>query len=54
MLAVSWREGRMHKMDSHEIKKYDPLKLEPEIMEFWKANDIYQKAKSKNSGKKKF
>ncbi len=33
---------------------YDALKIEPEIMEFWKAHDIYKKAKEKNKEKKKF
>src|SRR3989338_4370330 len=33
---------------------YDALKIEPEIMEFWKAHDIYKKAKERNKGKKKF
>ncbi len=34
------------------IDKYDFTKLEPEILEFWKKNNLYQKAKEKNKGKK--
>jgi len=33
---------------------YDATKLEPEILEFWKKNSIYEKAKKKNTGKQKF
>src|SRR3989344_597209 len=36
------------------IQNYDAVKLEPEILEFWKKNNIYEKAKEKNKGKKKF
>ncbi len=36
------------------IQNYDATKLEPEILEFWKKNSIYEKAKEKNAGKKKF
>jgi|TARA_B100000315_G_scaffold10804_1_gene10454 isoleucyl-tRNA synthetase len=36
------------------IDKYDATKLEPEILDFWKQNNIYGKAKEKNKGKKKF
>ncbi len=36
------------------IQNYDATKLEPEILEFWKKNNIYEKAKEKNKGKKKF
>ncbi|MBI2656925.1 isoleucine--tRNA ligase, partial [Candidatus Woesearchaeota archaeon] len=36
------------------IQNYEPAKLEPEILEFWKKHDIYEKAKQKNKGKKKF
>ncbi len=34
--------------------KYNPLELEPEILEFWQKNQIYKKVKDKNLGKKKF
>ena len=36
------------------MQKYDPLKLEPKILKFWKDKKIYEKAKEKNKGKKKF
>ncbi len=36
------------------IQNYDGVKLEPEILEFWKKSNIYEKAKEKNKGKKKF
>lgn len=36
------------------IPNYDALKLEPEIMEFWKRSHAYEKSKKKNSGKKKY
>ncbi|MBI2652413.1 isoleucine--tRNA ligase [Candidatus Woesearchaeota archaeon] len=36
------------------IPNYEPTKLEPEILEFWKKHRIYEKAKEKNKGKKKF
>src|SRR3989344_4243439 len=36
------------------IQNYDALKIESEILEFWKNCDIYKKAKEKNNGKKKF
>ena len=36
------------------MEKYDPLKQEPEILKFWKDSRIYEKAKEKNKGKKKF
>ncbi len=36
------------------MEKYDPIKQEPEILEFWKANRIYEKAGEMNKGKKKF
>jgi len=34
--------------------KYEPLKQEPEILNFWNKNKIYQKAKKANKGKKSF
>ncbi len=34
--------------------KYNPLELEPEILRFWQDNQIYQKAKDKNVGNKKY
>ena len=37
-----------------KMQKYDPIKQEPEILKFWKDNKIYEKAKEKNKGKKKF
>lgn len=36
------------------IQNYDALKIEPEILEFWKKDHIYRKAKEKNEGKEKF
>jgi isoleucyl-tRNA synthetase len=36
------------------MQKYEPLKQEPEILKFWKDSRIYEKAKEKNHGKKKF
>ncbi len=36
------------------MEAYDPLKQEPEILEFWKEKKIYEKANEKNKGKKKF
>ena len=36
------------------IENYDAAKLEPEMLEFWKKHGIYEKAKEKNKGKKKF
>ncbi len=36
------------------IQNYDAVRLEPEILEFWKKNNVYEKAKEKNKGKKKF
>jgi len=34
--------------------KYDPIKIEGEIFNFWNENDIYKKVKNKNKGKQKF
>jgi len=34
--------------------KYNPLEIEPEILEYWQVNKIYQKAKDKNVGAKKY
>lgn len=36
------------------IQNYDALKIEPEILEFWKKSHVYQKAKEKNKGREKF
>jgi len=36
------------------MQKYEPIKQEPEILKFWKDKKIYEKAKAKNKGKKKF
>ncbi|MBI2558075.1 isoleucine--tRNA ligase [Candidatus Woesearchaeota archaeon] len=36
------------------IQNYEATKLEPEIIDFWNKNRIYEKAKEKNAGKKKF
>jgi len=36
------------------MEKYNPLELEPEILKFWKDEGVYEKAKEKNKGKKKF
>ena len=33
---------------------YNPIKEEPEILDFWKKNRIYEKSKDKNKGKEKF
>ena len=37
-----------------KMQKYEPLKQEPEILKFWKDRRIYEKAKEKGRGKKKF
>ena len=36
------------------ITNYEATKLEPEILEFWKRNETYHKAKKRNEGRKKF
>ena len=36
------------------MAKYDFKFVEPEMLNFWKENDIYKKAKEKNKGKQKF
>jgi isoleucyl-tRNA synthetase len=36
------------------MDKYEPLKIEPEILKFWEERKIYEKAKEKNRGKKHF
>ena len=36
------------------IENYDATKLEPEILEFWKKHEIYEKAKKKSKGMQKF
>ncbi|MDP3765115.1 MAG: isoleucine--tRNA ligase [Nanoarchaeota archaeon] len=36
------------------IENYDATKLEPEILEFWKKHNVYEKAKEKSKGQKKF
>lgn len=36
------------------VQNYDAAKLEPEILKFWKDNNIYEKAKEKNKGGEKF
>ncbi len=36
------------------MEKYDPISQEPEIQKFWKENGIYEKAKEKSKGGKKF
>ena len=36
------------------MQKYEPLKQEPEILKFWKDKRIYEQAKERNKGKKKF
>ena len=35
-------------------QSYEPTKLEPEVLDFWKKHNIYEKAKEKNKGKNKF
>src|SRR3989339_1248656 len=35
-------------------QQYDPKTQEPEVLEFWKKEKIYQKANVKNKGQKKF
>jgi len=35
-------------------EKYNPLKIEPEILKFWKEKKILEKARNKNKGNKKF
>src|SRR3989338_6753747 len=36
------------------ITNYEATKLEPEVLDFWKRNETYHKAKKRNEGKKKF
>jgi len=36
------------------MKPYQPLESEPEILNYWKKKEIYEKAKNKNKGKKSF
>ncbi|MBS3102802.1 isoleucine--tRNA ligase [Candidatus Woesearchaeota archaeon] len=36
------------------MEKYEPVKQELEILDFWKENKIHEKAKEKNKGKKQF
>ena len=36
------------------IPNYDAVNQEPEILEFWKRNHIYEKAKKKSQGKQKY
>ena len=36
------------------LQNYDPVNSEPEILEFWKKNSIYEKAKERNKGRQKF
>lgn len=36
------------------MEKYNPLKQEPELLKFWTDRRIYEKAKNKGKGKKKF
>ena len=36
------------------VQNYDAPKIEHEVLDFWKSKDIYQKAKEKNKGQKKF
>ena len=31
------------------LQNYEPVNSEPEILEFWKKNSIYEKAKEKNA-----
>ena len=35
-------------------RNYNPKEQEPEVLDFWKKNNTYEKAKSKNNGKKPF
>lgn len=35
-------------------EKYDPLKIEPEILKFWEDKKVHEKARKKNKGKKQF
>ena len=36
------------------MQKYDPLKQEPEILEFWKRHKIREKSNERNKNGKKF
>ena len=36
------------------LQNYDATAIEPEILDFWKKHNIYEKAKEKNKGKQKF
>lgn len=44
----------MVKKEGNQIKEFNPLVLEPEMMQFWKKNKMYDKLKAKLSGKQKF
>jgi len=39
------KAAKNHEAGSHEIGPYNPLVLEPEILQFWEKNRIYAKAK---------
>lgn len=39
---------------NNDIGRYDALRIEPEIMKYWKDYNTYQKAKEKNKGKKRW
>ncbi|MEM4246988.1 MAG: class I tRNA ligase family protein, partial [Candidatus Woesearchaeota archaeon] len=36
------------------INTYEPTKIEPAVMTFWEREQVYEKAKKKNAGKKKY
>ena len=36
------------------IGTYDPKTIEPDVMKFWEREQVYEKAKKQNAGKKKF
>ncbi|MBW3003438.1 isoleucine--tRNA ligase [Candidatus Woesearchaeota archaeon] len=36
------------------VRSYNPLEIEPEILEFWIENKIWEQARDKNKGKKTF
>jgi isoleucyl-tRNA synthetase len=36
------------------MERYDPVKIEEQVLEFWKKNRIYERARRRNKGKKPF
>ena len=42
------------KINKIEVGNFEPLKIEPKILEFWNKNNIHKKANDRNAGKQKF